>query len=182
MGKSKSLENIEINGNLNQEGYDNFSKISSFVFCKFCDLFGFDVMTKIDLYIDNATAGSGYTPIITPVLKKLLVIKLNIPYFNDSEKIIYQLSHELCHYVFYSKLGINKAHADYEEEKLCSAISFCMVHETYINSGLLEQKYIKTIDNQAYSDGYYLAEKINFDIEEMKKLINNYIDMIKKVI
>ena len=71
-------------------------------------MFGKEIMDKHPLLIDNATCGSGYTPIITPVLGRYLIIKLNIKDFSNRERIIFQVSHELCHYVFYSYLGLKK--------------------------------------------------------------------------
>lgn len=45
-------------------------------------------------YIDNATAGSGCTPIITPVLGKILVMKLGISNESQKGQIAFQFAHE----------------------------------------------------------------------------------------
>lgn len=52
--------------------------------------------------------GSGYTPITIPVLSRLVIIKLGIDNFLDVEKIIYQFSHELCHFIYYCLYGLRE--------------------------------------------------------------------------
>lgn len=109
---------FEINGNLgNIINYQNFENIICKVRNRFIELFGEEIMSRIPVYVDNATdIMSGHTPIITPILGKYLCIKLNIGNFLDSQRIVFQYAHELCHYVFYSIKGLDKPFADEYEE------------------------------------------------------------------
>lgn len=90
------MRHWEINGNLDDEhtGIENYAIFENGV-CKVKDLydqvFGSDIMNRIDFYVDNATKDSGYTPICTPVLGRLFVIKLGIHPQDSEERIIYQL-------------------------------------------------------------------------------------------
>lgn len=73
----------EINGNLNdkQTGIANyliFQKVVCGTKSYFDKVFGINRMNQIPFYVDNATADSGYTPIATPVLGKIVIMKLGI--------------------------------------------------------------------------------------------------------
>ena len=119
----------EINVNLQYiESYANFKNTVIRVHDCFVDLFGIDVMNRLPLYIDNATAGSGYTPVITPVLSSYLIIKLGVENFSDSAWIMFELAHEMCHYVYYCLYGIDSQSTPYEES-ICTALSLCFLHE-----------------------------------------------------
>jgi hypothetical protein len=161
----------EINGNLTDiDKYKVFSYAVGTVMGEFHKIFGQEIMTKYPLYIDNCNSiensNCGYTPIITPVLKQILVIKLGVNDFGNIAMIIYQLAHELCHYVFYSIHGITRAKANEEEEIICTAMSLIIlkilcephVFETYCN-------HVKALTVSYYRKGYYLAEELEFKIE-----------------
>lgn len=163
----------ELNGNLQViEDYNLFSKNIGQVFEIFAKCFGKEIMTKTDLYIDNATEKSGYTPIITPVLEKYLIIKLGIDDFKDEERIVYQFSHELCHYVFFSLLGINKDLNNKNEESICSAMSLVIIKIIFSEEIF---KYwcnnVSKLKEDYYQKGLEIAKNINFDLNELKKLI-----------
>ena len=139
---------------------------------RFLKLFGEDIMSRIPLLVDNATEMSGYTPIITPVLGKYLCIKLGISNFLWTDQIIYQFSHELCHYVFYAIQGIDKPFADEKEESICSAMSLCILKdfyediERYIN-------HVKGLENLGYRNGAAIAEDVNYESSLLSSIILN---------
>ena len=60
----------EINGNLEGENLFVFNYTIASVYNLFMEVFGKDLMIKFPLFVDNATSGSGYTPITIPVLRK----------------------------------------------------------------------------------------------------------------
>lgn len=60
--------NCEINGNLEEiDNFNLFYKNIILTIMIFINTFGEDVMGRLDLYVDNATSGSGYTPITTVI-------------------------------------------------------------------------------------------------------------------
>lgn len=165
--------NYEINGNLSKiEKYNVFSHTIANVMIEFNQMFGSEIMNKYPLLIDNCNnvekANCGHTPIITPVLKQILIIKLGIDDFGNEAKIIFQLAHELCHYVFYSIEGINKRMADEEEEKLCTAMSL-MLLKKLCDNGIFERycTHVKDLQVTYYRNGYFLAEKLEFEIDNI---------------
>jgi hypothetical protein len=139
---------------------------------EFHQMFGHEIMTKYPLYIDNCNnmenSNCGYTPIITPVLKQILIIKLGIADFGDFVKIVYQLSHELCHYVFYSIDGITKDKANEVEECICSAMSLIMLKK-FCDSSTFELycNHVKELTIPHYRNGYFLAEELEFNKEKL---------------
>ena len=135
-------------------------------------MFGIDLMSKYPLYIDNCNnlenSNCGYTPIITPVLKQILVIKLGIDDFGNFAKIVYQLSHELCHYIFYSIEGIGRDKASEVEEITCSAMSLIMLKKLCDNPTFEGYcNHVKSLLVPCYRDGYYLAEELEFKQENI---------------
>lgn len=166
------MENYEINGNLKaEENYAIFSSCIGMVMKAFRECFGEEVMNKIDLYIDNATQSSGYTPIITVILEKYIIIKLGISDFTKKEKTVYQFSHELCHYVFYSIKGLNKEKAGVIEENICTAMALIMINKFFPESSESWNKYVSSLKNENYNKGTKIAEENNFDINKLKEKI-----------
>lgn len=162
---------FEINGNLiTILNYDNFEKNVCQVRNRFVKLFGAETMSRIPLYVDNATETSGYTPIITPVLGQYLCIKLGIKNFLDTEQIIFQFAHELCHYAFYSLLGLDKSFANNVEESICTAMSLCILKDFYRNIQS-HIDYVKRIDNLSYRNGVAIAESANYDSNQLSLIV-----------
>ena len=162
---------FEINGNLvTILNYDNFEKSVGLVRNRFVELFGKEVMSKIPLLVDNATEMSGYTPITTPVLGQYLCIKLGIKNFLDTSKIVFQFAHELCHYVFYSLLGLDKSFANDLEESICTAMSLCILKDFYSNIQS-HIDYIKGHENLGYKNGIDIAESVNYKSSELSLII-----------
>lgn len=166
------MKSFEVNGNLEDEKdfkifFENIRKVMK-VFTK---TFGLDTMSKIDLYIDNAVEKSGYTPITTVILKKYIIIKLGINDFSNEEQIIYQFSHELCHYVFYALKGLDKPKADSIEENICSAMSLVLIKILYPNKINKWLTHVNNLTNKNYNNGGKIAENIKFDINALKKQI-----------
>ena len=163
------MKNFEISGNLKTIGqYDNFCNNINLVFSKFTELFGAEVMSRIDLYVDNAIQMTGHTPIIIPVLGKYLFIKLGIRDFSNCKCIVFQFSHELCHYVFYSLKGIKKTFADDKEENLCAAMSLIMVKELFTEDEFQDYyNYALTLEEK-YRLGAIIAGDLQYDITKLK--------------
>lgn len=162
----------EINGNLqDEENYNIFSTYIAKIMNIFKENFGDKVMTKIDLYIDNATQNSGYTPITTIILKKYIIIKLGISNFAKREQIVFQFSHELCHYVFYALKGLDKEKADSIEENICTAMSLIMINKIFPDSIESWKSYVSKLTNENYNKGTKIAEENDFDINKLKEKI-----------
>ncbi|MFA5474436.1 MAG: hypothetical protein WC225_02760 [Acholeplasmataceae bacterium] len=167
----------EINGNLSElKYYRVFQFTVSNVVGKFIDIFGSDLLNKQKFYVDNCydngTANCGYTPIITPILKEYLIIKLGIDDFRNVKKIIFQFAHELTHYVFFCLKGIDKKIADDNEENICTAMSLIMMKILCDESAFLEYcVHVKSLKEKKYRDGYYLAEQLEFSKEKIVNLI-----------
>ncbi len=166
------MKKFEVNGNLEDEkDFDIFFYNIKKVWEIFNRTFGIDTMSKFDLYVDNATEKSGYTPIITVILRKYIIIKLGIDDFSYAEKIVYQFSHELCHYVFYSLKGLDKPKADTYEENICSAMSLIMINMLYPESANKWVTYVHNLKNEKYKNGARIAIDCNFDINVLKSMI-----------
>lgn len=166
-----TISTLQINSNLDEiENYGIFQSQIIKVFIKFYQLFGGDLMTKIPIYVDNATSGSGHTPIITPIFGKYLCIKLGISDFIYTEQIVYQFSHELCHYVFYSLKGLNKPFADTREEMICSAMSLCILKDFYSNIQR-HVEYVSRLENIGYRNGGILAKRLNYSSRKLADMI-----------
>lgn len=170
---------FEINGNLaNTINYQNFEITICQVRNRFIALFGEEVMSSISLYVDNATdVMSGHTPIITPILGKYLCIKLNIANFLNTEQIIFQFAHELCHYVFYSLKGLDKPFADVNEESISTAMSLCILKDFGVDieqhNGDYESwvEYVSKLENTGYRKGAIVAKSVNYNSENLRDLI-----------
>ena len=137
-------------------------------------------MHKYPLLIDNATMGSGYTPKITPVLDKFLIIKLGIVDGKSIGQTIFQFAHELTHLVFYYYLGLDKTHADDIEESLCSAVSIALVKKLKPNEVSIFTKSLLNADYQGYKDGVKVVKDHNFSFDELKNTILEEIEKRKR--
>jgi len=170
------MRTFEINGNLSRprglgSKYRIFRRVVVGIRNYYIQHFGQEFMNSIDLYVDNATSDSGNTPNITPVLGKYLTIKLNITQRYDAARIAFQFAHELMHFVFYVKYGINKSHADEKEEEICSAAALIIVHKFYPADFNECNKYVKSLQRPDYRKGAEIAEQLNYQFEELIKLL-----------
>ena len=158
---------FEISGNLvHILNYDNFEKTICQVRNRFIELFGKRIMSSIQLSVDNATSMSGHTPIITPILGKYLCIKLGVTNFSNTEEIIFEFSHELCHYVFYALRGLDKTIADEKEEAVCTAMSLCILKDFYEDIQR-HIDYVKGLENFCYRNGATIAESVNYESNKL---------------
>lgn len=164
----------EINGNLEGRSIEIFNCTVISVYTLFVELFGKDLITKLPLFVDNATRGSGHTPITIPVLRRFVIIKLGIEEFADVERIIYQFSHELCHFIYYCLYGIDKELADEKEEAICTAMSLCCLKyygkklEQYTN-------YVQSLEREGYKNGFIEAQAVDFDVLKLShKIIDDF--------
>lgn len=160
----------EINGNLEGENLRVFNQTIISVYNLFMEVFGKHIMVKLPLYVDNATSGSGYTPITIPVLRKFVIIKLGIENFIDDERIIYQFSHELCHFIYYCLYGIDKKLADENEEAICTAMSLCCLK--YFGKNIDGwNKHVKSLEREGYRNGFVVAQSADFDVFKLSEII-----------
>lgn len=171
----------EISGNLEDEkdGLRNYQRFHDAVCAVkelFDNIFGLEIMNKIPFLVDNATAGSGYTPICTPVLGKIVIIKLNINNEDEEEKIVYQFAHELTHVVFTSYLGINKPKANEEEEALCTATALIALKKLYPNAFFKYERYTATLVNNAYREGVVIAKSFAYDLKQIRTRIEEIVN------
>jgi len=165
----------EISGNLKDiNGYTLFSQNIACVFHKFIDCFGVDVMTRIDLYVDNAISMTGHTPIVTPILKKYLIIKLGVDDFSNSEKTVFQFAHELCHYVFYSLKGFDKEKSTDREESVCAAMSLVFIKTMFPNNLDAWKHCLLNSENKGYRLGVKVASDVNFEIMKLRDIIISF--------
>lgn len=169
----------EINGNLSNPktgiaNYQIFSQIISDVKNYFDMIFGIEQMNKILFYVDNATANSGHTPIVTPVLGKLAIIKLGIAPGDWEPKIAFQFAHELTHVVFYTYLGMDKPKANDEEEMICTAASLIIIKQMYPEQYVYFENDVKANSYVGYRNGVAFAEKISYDMKQIRSAIENF--------
>lgn len=169
------MRHFEISGNLEDEinlDFNNFCQTICKVRNYYIEIFGDNVMNSIDLLVDNATYGSGYTPIITKILNKYLVIKLNIKKGDSSGKIIFQFAHELMHYVYYAKKGLDKQRADILEEGVCTAASLIVIKELQPYEFEMYNNHVKGLAIECYRIGAQIAENVQYNMKELEKMID----------
>jgi len=177
--RRENMKHWEISGNLDdpQNGLANYSQFQQTI-CQvkglFDNLFGTETLDKIDFLVDNATDGSGYTPITTTVLGKYVIIKLNITANDAESKVAYQFSHELTHLVFRSYLGLNKPHANDQEEAICTAASLITLKILYPEAFGPYVEHVRELSNTAYREGAELATSIDFDFTKLKTIIKEF--------
>lgn len=163
---------FEINSNLIvEQDYKNFEQKIYEVYDLFKNFFGAEIMEKYDLFIDNATKNSGYAPVITRLLRKHLTIKLGVEDFSNKEEIVFEISHEMCHYVFYSLKSLEKEKADDEEENICTAMSLIILNMLYpdnINNWI---NHVENMKEEKYNKGAKIARECNFNITILKDKI-----------
>lgn len=173
------MKHWEISGNLDdaQDGLANYPQFQQAI-CRvkklFDDIFGAEKLNSIDLFVDNATAGSGYTPITTTILGKFVVIKLGVAPDDKERKVAYQFAHELTHFVFRTYLGINKPPANAWEETICSAAALTAIKQLYPSDFNLYDGHVRGLSNIAYRNRAYLAESIGYDFQRLKRIIEEF--------
>lgn len=162
---------IEINGNLDGPGglknYGLFQKTILEVYSYFAKKIMSQYPDGPELYIDNATDNSGYTPVTTPIFCKYVIIKLHIVSTDPASKIAFQFAHELTHYVYYTKYGLNKKKADDSEETVCTAASLIYLHDVMPENFASYNEYIKKQGNVGYRNGAVFAEQIEYDFMKL---------------
>lgn len=166
----------EINGNLAdvRSGIKNYNIFSSVVYeiYRYFELhLAGKLSYKYDLYIDNATKDSGYTPVTTPVFGKFVIIKLCIGECDGKEKVAYQFAHELMHYVFYEKYGLNKVLADENEEMICSAASLIILYHLYSEYFEKYNDYTKFLIREGYRRGVEIAKGVGYDFSLLLEMV-----------
>ena len=100
----------------------------------------------------------------------MVIIKLGIDDFVNDEKIIFQFSHELCHFIYFCLYGIDKELADEKEEAICTAMSLCCLKyygkelEQYTN-------YVQFLEREGYKNGFKEAQAVGFDVLKLSHKI-----------
>lgn len=173
------MNQLAINGLLGTEP-NSFENFNTFVFGilkvkqLFDTVFGLEIMSRINLFVDNATKDSGYTPVILPLFNSVILIKLGILPNSTEAEVAFQFSHELTHYVFFSLLGMDKPMANADEEAICSAASLIVIKTLYPKEFPLYKNSITTSPEIAYQKGVVLASELNYDMEKLKTSIMNF--------
>lgn len=169
----------EINGNLSDKdnGIANYSDFEE-VICKvkeiYDGIFGIERMNQLDLFIDNATENSGWTPITTTVLGKYIIIKLNVKPSTSKSTIVFQFAHELTHFVFKVYYGIDKPNAGDLEETICTAASLMMVKELYPEDFNEKNNYVKDLRYIGYRHGAEHAKQLEYNFYKLKQEIISF--------
>lgn len=162
---------IEINGNLDGsdglKNYGLFKKTILEVYSYFAKKLMAWYPDGPELYIDNATCNSGYTPITTPIFRKYIIIKLCISPSDTAAKIAYQFAHELTHYVYYIKYGLNKKKADDNEETVCTAASLIYLYDIMPEDFIFYNEHVKTLRYIGYKNGAVLAEQLGYNFSKL---------------
>lgn len=169
---------FEINGNLfnDDNGLKNskdFLEVIVSVKNIYDRIFSQEIMDRYDLYVDNATEDSGYTPITTIILQKYVIIKLGISINSSRSTIAFQFAHELTHFVFCSCFGLNKPRTSYMEEIICTAASLIVIRMLFPTEFEWWDNYVRCLDKEYYKQGADYAEQLEYNLENLK---NNIID------
>ncbi len=169
----------EINGDLSDKdygivNYSDFEEVICQVKNRYDTVFGIKLMNQLDLYIDNATENSGWTPITTTVLGKYIIIKLNVKPSTLKNTIAFQFAHELTHFVFKIYHGIHKPKANDLEETICTAASLIIVKELYPEDFDEKNHYVKALRYIGYSNGAEFARLLGYDLYKLKQEIIHF--------
>lgn len=167
---------IEINESLANKdgGIDNFNIFQNVVLQivnYYVSFLGKDFIDSVDLFIDNATRDSGYTPVTITVLRKYIIIKLAITSEYKAENIAYQFAHELMHFVFHVKYGLDRIGRGEYEESICSAASLICIYHLYPESFQNCNEHVGNLDYAGYRKGVDVAKNVNYDLGELIKLV-----------
>lgn len=167
---------FQINGNLfdDNNGLKNskdFLEVIASVKNIYDIIFSQEIMDRYDLYIDNATEDSGYTPITTIILKKYVIIKLGISIESSRSIIAFQFAHELTHFVFYSYFGLNKPRTSYMEEIICTAASLIVIRMLFPTEFECWDNYVRCLDKEYYKQGADYAGQLEYNLENLKNKI-----------
>lgn len=164
---------IEINGMLNNpyEGIKNYGVFERAIVSVgkfFLEHLGKEAMDGPKLFIDNAPSASGPVPIIFPVFDEYLIIKLGVEGKESEAQVAFQFSHELMHYVYYTKYGLKREMADEREEAICTAASLCVIAKIYKEElkGCV-QYMLENVTDKRYRAGEKLAQKIRYDFDRL---------------
>lgn len=158
------------------KNFNLFTDLINLVMKEFERTFGVSMIHRYPILIDNATAGSGYTPIITPVLDLILVIKLSVEDGLYTSKIIFQFAHEMMHVLFFTMFGLNKGPASVREEAICTAASLCLIAEFKWDELAAYIEYLEAMKNEGYRQGVPLAIECGFDLESLKDKYFEYVE------
>ncbi len=165
----------EINGNLKKvKDYETFYNTLGKVMDIYEKAFGLELLSKYDLYIDNAKCdNAGYTPTTLKPFNKYVIIKLGIWDFSKEKIIVFQLAHEMCHYVFYALNGLDKKWVipKFIEENIATSASLIVLNILYPKFKEHWQNYIEKDAKAEYNHGAKIANKLHYNINDLKELI-----------
>lgn len=165
----------EINGNLKKvKNYETFLNTINKVLSIYEDTFGIDLLSTYDLYIDNAKCdNAGYTPTTLKPFNKYVLIKLGVWDFAKEEIIVFQLAHEMCHYIFYTLNGLDNKWIlpKFIEENIATCASLIVLNELYPSTKEFWQEYVNKGEKTYYNRGAKIAKRLNYNINDLKELI-----------
>ena len=151
------------------DNYKNFEHVVFKVRNYYIKYLGKRLMNFIELYIDNGTRNTGHTPTITPVFGKYLIIKLGITHRCSEARIAFQFAHELMHFVYFVKYGVNRKRVTEQEEAICSAAALIVLHDLYPGEEFEKYNdYTQSLLNPDYRSGAEVAKSVNY---KFKKII-----------
>lgn len=152
--KLDNYNNFFIPKTFNDNAYLNLKESIKEVIKQFEIIFGLDIMIKKDCYI-NINKLANCPQIVTTQTESNISLVINSTI--EIDKFIYQLSHELCHYVLYIASN-GKKPLDWFEEILCEAMSIYILHslsKNWSNTSIENYSLIKFLLN------HYLIRELN---------------------
>lgn len=153
------------------ENYVQFVEVINHIWNYYEKFLGKELMGKIDLFIDNATCHSGYTPVTILTLDKYVIIKLRVKSDTTEPEIAVQFSHELLHFVFYCKYGLKRNVDIDREEAICTAAALIYINEFYKELLPHYRKHVATLKEDYYRNGIVVAEKVGYNFVDLIKLM-----------
>lgn len=165
---------VQINQNLKDQkhGINNFETYVSIiedVLRSFALLFGEEIMTKYPLYIDNGYSHAGSLHTIKPIFNKFLHLKTGIADGKDKSEVLFQLTYNLTHYVFYSKFGLERPYLT-EYRDYCTGMAIVIVRMDDKDAGSFYEDALKN----EIPNGVDIAKRNNYSIFGIAKEILEY--------
>lgn len=143
-----------------------FNDVVRKVMAEFKGIFGTSLVEALNLLVGTR---AGFPPSIRQVLGDYVAISVGVvDYFGNWEQVVYQLSHEMTHFMGFCTMGIQRPIASEEEEILCTAMALSLARklcsEGYCEACCaVEEK----ADNKGYRDGVKKAKDLNFDVAKI---------------
>lgn len=174
----KKKLNVQINASLSGKdgipNFENYTMLLEAILKFYVDGFGYDTMSKYDIFIDNGISFTGNKPNAMPVFNKIMFIKTTVTDGDDVTDILFQFAHVFAKYVFYSKLGIENVGHEKTQWQLCIAVALCVLNQFSPDSMTLYENNFYEFD--AYQEAVELGQSIDYDLGEMQRIMLEYIE------